>query len=253
MRTLSNMIFSFALFFNATAYSQSISYYPKADSNQRIDHVAYSLNYSEKDEQAEWVAYLLTKNQVTTKNCERKDNFRPDKDVITGSAELSDYNKSGYDRGHLCPAADRHFSCDAMSETFFLSNMSPQAPAFNRGIWKNLEELIRGWAVLYENVFVVTGPVLNGDKLGTIGSNEVTVPKYYYKTVLRQKKKSWTCIAMVLPNEAGDKDWAQYVITVDSLESLTKIDFFSGLPDNVENAIESNKNINAWDFYATPY
>lgn len=222
MRTFPYSLYAVLLFVSVAAYSQNISYYPQADSNQRVDHKYYSLCYSEKDEQAEWVAYLLTKDQVITKSCERTDNFRRDTAVETGSAELSDYKGSGYDRGHLCPAADRHFNCDAMSETFFLSNMSPQVAVFNRGVWKHLEELVRGWGVLYGNIFVVTGPVLNGENIDTIGPNDVTVPKYYYKTILRKTKKSWTCIALVLPNAAGSDNWWDYLVTVDYLESILR-------------------------------
>jgi len=227
--------------------AQNISYCPKCDANCTINHKYYKLCYNESDEQAKWVAYSLTNVQVNTNLCDRTDDFRIDPNVKTGTATLEDYKGSGYDRGHLCPAADRHFSCDAMSETFFMSNMSPQTPGFNRGIWKKLEELVRGWALKYENIFVVTGPVLNDEKLGAIGNCKVTVPKYYYKTVLRIDESCWTCIALVLTNESGNKAWSDYVITVDSLERLTSIDFYPGLPDSVENIIESRKNLFEWN------
>ncbi len=115
--------------------------------------------------------------------------------------------------------------------------MSPQAPSFNRVIWGKLEEKVRSWANLYSQVFIVTGGVLDGQKLGTIGANKVTIPKYYYKTVLRADGNSFTCIALVLPNEAGSMGWSNYVISVDSLEKLTLIDFYAGLPDNIEKVI----------------
>ena len=96
----------------------------------------YSICYRESYEQAEWSAYCLTEEELV-KNTSRSNDFRPDPEISTGSASLADYRKSGYDRGHLSPAADFAFDEKAMSETFFMSNMSPQAGSFNRGIWKD--------------------------------------------------------------------------------------------------------------------
>ena len=100
--------------------------------------------------------------------------------VTTGSAHSSDYTKSGYDRGHLCPAADMDFNPVAMEESFFMSNISPQAPEFNRGIWKDLETEVRNWAKKEKKIYVVTGPVFRDNK-GTIGEDKVTVPGYFFK------------------------------------------------------------------------
>lgn len=234
------------LLFSSIVNAQS--FYPLCQDCDVVDHKYYKLCYDEKSEQAKWVAYNLTRKEAETKLCERSDNFRIDPGVNTGSATLEDYKGSGYDRGHLCPAADMRFDCEAMSETFFMSNMSPQSPSFNRGIWAKLESKVRYWAVLYNEIFIVTGPVLNDENLGSIGSNEVTIPRYYYKTILKKDGDSWICIALVLPNEAGDGEWIDYVVTVDFLEKLTTIDFFNDLPDDVENKIESQKNIDKWSF-----
>src|SRR5690606_30581000 len=132
-------------------------------------------------EQAEWVYYLLAPSMIQGA-FDRTDDFRPDPAVSTGSAELHDYVGSGFDRGHLAPAADMKVSHTAMSESFYLSNMSPQAPSFNRGGWKKLESLIRNWVLAEGQMFVVTGSIFR-DNLGVIGRNQVTVPSYYYKVV----------------------------------------------------------------------
>ena len=108
-----------------------------------VKHTAFTLCYSEAHEQAKWVAYHLTAEMCDNSGEERTNNFRTDPDVKTGSASPEDYKKSGFDRGHLCPAGDMGWSEQTMSESFFMSNMSPQAPSFNRGIWKKLEEQIR--------------------------------------------------------------------------------------------------------------
>ncbi|GAH82191.1 unnamed protein product, partial [marine sediment metagenome] len=132
-------------------------YAPKDDI---IRHTAYTLKYKEKYEQAEWVLYKLTAERVKG-SYKRTNDFRPDPMVKTGSATLSDYKGSGYDRGHLAPAGDMKWSTTAMSESFYMSNMSPQNPGFNRGIWKKLEGQVRTWATDNEEIYIVTGPVLS--------------------------------------------------------------------------------------------
>ncbi|ADK81084.1 DNA/RNA non-specific endonuclease [Sediminispirochaeta smaragdinae] len=148
-----------------------------------VHHTGYSLLYSEENEQAVWVAYVLTAEEVAG-NFDRNDNFRADSDIVTGSASLSDYKGSGYDRGHLAPAADLKWSRASMNDSFYLSNMSPQAPGFNRGVWKKLEEWVREEATAERAVCVVTGPILTDGPYETIGGNGVTVPKRYYKVLL---------------------------------------------------------------------
>ena len=199
---------------------------PTSTTHEIVKHTYYTLSYSKKDEQAEWVAYLLTHSMLTHKS-ERGNNFRPDPAVPSGSAQLADYNKSGYDRGHLCPAGDMTFNAEAMSETFYLSNMSPQIPAFNRGIWKSLETLVRDWAAKEDSIYIVTGGILSDSK-GSIGKDRVTVPKSYYKVIydLTGEKKM---IAFILPNAKSTKPLSAYVITVDFVESQTGLDFLSNV------------------------
>ena len=137
-------IISLTIFFSFV-FTQDLSPRP-INGEQLVTHLGYSLSYNEKHEQANWVFYELTIDEVLG-SIKRKDQFRADPNIKTGSASLSDYKRSGYDRGHLAPAADMKWSSKAMSESFFMSNMSPQTPSFNRGIWKKLENLVRKWAV----------------------------------------------------------------------------------------------------------
>ena len=145
---------------------------PTSTTGQIIQHTYYTLSYSEDHEQAEWVFYQLTPALVNG-TTPRIDDFRPDPLVSTGSAQLSDYRGSGYDRGHLCPAADMKLNHTAMSETFFMSNMSPQVAGFNRGVWKKLEGLVRNWAITEGRLYVVTGGVLRPSD-NSIGANRVS-------------------------------------------------------------------------------
>ena len=166
--------------------------------DQVVKHTGFSLLYNEKHEQAGWVAYDLTR-QETNKLFERSDRFVADPKVMTGTATDKDYEGSGYDRGHLAPASDMGWSATAMAESFFYSNISPQIPGFNRGIWKRLEGLVRSWAIEYDTVYVVTGPILRSG-LPTLGPNQVSVPEHYYKVILDYTEPGIKGIGFILPN-----------------------------------------------------
>lgn len=209
-----------------------------------VEHSAYSLVYAEKYEQAKWVAYQLTSDE-TEKEFDRTDNFIPDPKIITGSANLSDYKNSGYDRGHLAPASDMGWSEMAMFESFYYSNMSPQEPSFNRGIWKKGEDLVRRWAKIYGNLYVVVGPVLKKN-LPTIGPNKVAVPEQYFKVILDHEDTEPKAIAFLMKNEGSEEMLQSFAISVDSVEKITGIDFFPSLPDEEEKKIEKKVCLSCW-------
>jgi endonuclease G, mitochondrial len=213
---------------------------------QIVKHYAYTLCYEEYYEQPSWVVYKLSKKNLDAKSEKRKDNFRADPAVSTGSAIPDDYKNSGYDKGHMAPAADFSWSEKAMSESFFMSNMSPQKPSFNRGVWKNLEELVRTFAGDCGEIYIVTGPVLNKMNFPTIGKNEVAAPEYYYKVILDLKKPEYKGVGFILSQEDTGTDLAGYAVTIDSVEALTGIDFFPSLKDDVENEIESSLDLSKW-------
>lgn len=220
---------------------------PKTSSNEKIiSHAGYSFVYSEAHEQANWIAYELTKEE-TVRLFKRSNKFKPDPMVTTGTATDSDYKKSGYDRGHLAPAADMGWSAQAMTESFYYSNMSPQTPGFNRGIWKKLEELIRSWAAEYHAVYIVTGPILT-DGLPTIGNHKVSVPKYYYKIILEYNDVGKKGIGFIFPNESSKEPLQHFAVTIDEVEHVTGIDFFPALPDEQEKVIESSIRLKDWDW-----
>ena len=242
---MKTIIFFITVLISMNLYSQEFDYFPTSTTGQIIKHTYYTLSYSEQNEQAEWVAYELTKSRVYGE-VSRTDNFREDPLVKTGSATLNDYKGSGYDRGHLAPAGDMKFSGTAMSESFYMSNMSPQTPGFNRGIWKKLEAQVRTWAVENEHIYIVTGGIFSS-KIGSIG-NGVTIPKYYYKVILDYKEPGIKAIALILPNEKGTKQLDEYVISIDRVENLTGIDFFPALPDDLENKLEADSDPSKWSF-----
>lgn len=217
------------------------------EGEQIVRHTGYTLSYNEENELPSWVAYELTRNEVLGTS-ERADDFREDPAVLTGSATLADYQSSGYDRGHLAPAADFKWSDEAMSDTFYMSNMSPQEPSFNRGIWADLEAVVRTFAYDNGTVYVVTGPVLADGPYETIGESRVSIPKRFYKTVLDYTGDERKGIGFVLPNEGSDRSLQSYAMSIDDVEEITGIDFYPLLPDEDEERLESAFSTADWSF-----
>lgn len=219
---------------------------PKSTTGEVVVHQFYTLSYREQDEQAEWVAYELKKNQLSHTNFKRP-YFIEDPMVESGSANWKNYIRSGYDRGHLCPAGDRRFSLDAFNETFYTSNITPQRNDFNAGIWNRLEQKTRYWAAKYDGVYVVTGGVLSGN-LEHIGKEDVSVPKYFYKILLDQTNGKYKTIAFLLPHQETEVPLYKFVVSIDEIEKKTGIDFFPKLPDAVENTLEKSTSYKEWAF-----
>ena len=224
--------------------SDAQPYIPTSKTNQVITHAYFTLSYDERHEQAEWVYYFLTPDRVRG-TVPRSDKFREDEAIHNESARLSDYKGSGYDRGHLCPAADNKHAKVAMDESFLMSNMSPQEPSFNRGAWKRLEEQFREWAIQHEGLHVVTAGVLT-DTLHTIGANRVSIPEYFYK--IAYSAADTAMVGVLMANKKLTGSLTEYIVPVDSIEALTGIDFFPQLEDTLENKLEKEISLKKWIF-----
>lgn len=222
------------------------SYLPSSTTGQVVHHDYYSLSYNEIHEQAEWVAYELKKEHLS-RNHFKRPYFISDTSIKTKSADWRNYKNSNYDKGHLCPAADRNFSKKAHDETFLTSNISPQNHAFNAGIWNRLEQKTRYWANKYDGVFIITGGVLNNVSK-TIGHEHVTVPSYFYKILLDNTNGNTKMIAFLIPHEDSQKPLYHFVVSVDTIENLTGIDFFEDLDSQKEAILEANTNYKNWSF-----
>jgi len=230
------------------------NFLPTSTTGQVVEHQYYTLSYSEDHEQAEWVAYELTKKSIQAPNVERTDYFEKDFKVSTRSAVHKDYSGSGYSRGHIAPAGDMAFNTTAMEESFFMSNMSPQVRNFNGGIWRELEETVRDWAYKNEKVYIVTGPVLTRGIVKKIGQNKVSVPSQFYKIIVDYTKPEIKSIAFLIPNEMSDKRLEDYVVSIDSIEELTEINFFADFFTEVEDEkLESSTSIDGWNFNENKY
>ena len=210
--------------------------------DELIRHDGYTLRYDANLKNAVWVAYPLLAYEITGDAERDNERFMPDRAVDGGTALPADYSRSGYDRGHLAPAGDFKFSQQLTKQSFFMSNISPQAPQFNRGIWKSLEEQVRVWALRDGGLYVVTGPVLRKG-LPTIGrTNEVAVPDAFYKVILYCRKgdsPEIRLIGFLLKNEPSNESLKSFVVPVDAIEQATGLDFFDKIPDDLERRLES--------------
>ncbi len=221
------------------------NYYPTSTTNQIINHTYYTLSYSEKNEQAEWVAYELKATRY--QNNYSRPYFNADPKVKTGSADWRNYKNSGYDKGHLCPAGDMKFSKEAFNDTFLTSNIAPQRKDFNAGVWNRLEQKVRYWADKYDGIYVITGGVLEPN-LKTIGKENVAVPNYFYKVLLDLSSDKPRMIAFLVPHQNSKKPLYEFVVSTDEIEKLTGIDFYPNLPDEIENKLEKNSDYKGWSF-----
>jgi endonuclease G len=229
--------------------SSTHNFLPTSTTGEIVERTFFTLSYSEEHEQAEWIAYVLTKETLKMPNVERTGDFRPDPKVRKASASPRDYTGTGYDRGHMAPAGDMAFSTEAMSESFYMSNISPQIRNFNGGVWRELEENVRDWAMHFGKIYVVTGPVLTRGIREKIGPNEVTVPDEFYKVILDFTGPEIKGIAFIIPNEISNNKIEYYAVSIDEVEEITGIDFFHELfEEQTEAAIESSFDVSLWGF-----
>lgn len=192
--------------------------------NQIIRYDGFIISYNEQYEQANWVYYVLKPSDFVGEETKRRNNFRVDKNIKSGTASLADYKGSGYDRGHLKPSGDEPCDSVQMSETFYMSNMSPQEPSFNRGVWKRLETYVRNTAMKSDSVIVITGGVLT-DNLPTIGENEVAVPRFYYKVIRIYNDGKVETLCFLLKNEKSKEPLYTFRQELSVLENFVGIEF----------------------------
>lgn len=228
-----------------TSPSMELPQMAYSSSNQTIEHFAYTVSYNHEWNIPNWVAYSLTR-QETTGDVPRESGFSPDPKVKGDPVVTKDYSHSGYDRGHMAPAADMKWSERAMYESFYMTNVCPQNQSLNRGDWNDLEELARDWANKYSEVFIVCGPIVDDDDQ-TIGQErKIVVPSAFYKVFLRKKGDGWSSIGFVMPNQAGNNPLMAYVMSVNDIEEMTGINFFYNLPNEIEESVESNDSFIDW-------
>ncbi len=212
--------------------------------SQLKDYMGFSISFNKDNHTPNWVAWELLGSE-TDGAASRSNRFWTDTE-IEGCAVGDDYRKSGYDRGHLCPAADQKWSDRAMEDCFVFSNMCPQDHSLNSGAWNTLENYERVWARRDSAILIVAGPLYEESDTRRIGPSGVRVPSAFFKVIAAPYLDSPRAIGFVFPNMTAPGNMQNYVMTVDEVEKLTGFDFFSGLPDDVENEIESKSSFKEW-------
>ena len=204
---------------------------------QIIVHTGHTLAYDSHNKTPQWVAWELTREE--TEGQEQRTNiFQPDPNLRNGQVEHSDYTHSGYYRGHMAPAGDMKWDKNAMQESFYMSNICPQDHNLNTGRWNDLENKCRTWARKYNKVYVACGPVYQGKRNEYIGKRRVKVPDAFFKVILINDTRKQAALGFYFENKECTLPLKEYLLSVDEIEKLTGLDFFSALPDDLENRLE---------------
>lgn len=217
---------------------------PEDVPSRMVEYEGMTVSFNPNKHIPNWVAWELTADE-TTGTVGRKNRFEPDPNV-EGCPEDYDYLYSGYDRGHMAPAGDMKWSRTAMDQTFYLTNICPQAHSLNSGAWGRLEEKCRTWARADSAIIIVCGPVLTDTLRDYIGDNRVAVPKRFFKVILSPHANPPRAIGFVMNNGTVKGGMQQAAVSVDEVERITGFDFFAELPDSIENLIEGKCDFNLW-------
>lgn len=219
---------------------------PKCVREHRKDYVGFSVSFNEDNRTPNWVAWELLGSETEGDVSRDDKKFWQDTEV-EGCPETSDYTKSGYDRGHMCPAADQKWSVEAMDDCFALTNIVPQSHELNAGAWQTLESKERKWAKRDSAILIVCGPVYSSSDTERIGKAGVRVPGAFFKVMVAPYLENPRGIAFVYPNMSAPGNMENYVRTIRDVEKLTGFDFFHNLPDNVEEMVESTASFRDWN------
>ena len=222
----------------------------KGSSEIILKKKSFTVSFNPRTNLPNWVAWRLDKDKLVERES-RSDHFEPDPELPADKAvDTKDYTRSGWDRGHMCPAGDNRWHWKAMKESFYMTNVCPQHHNLNRGDWKELEDKCRAWVKEFnEPLYIVCGPVLyKGKKASYIGQkHKVRVPEAFFKVVMTGiESGNPRAIGFLYKNAAGDKPLDSYVNSVDEIERITGYDFYPQLPDDIEEKIESKADIRLW-------
>ena len=212
-----------------------------------VKHLAYTSSYNPMHRVPNYVVHVIPKD-ILYGNITRTNDFRQDPLIKQNMSDSVDYWNSGFDRGHMAASADFKWNRKAMSESYYYTNIIPQNKELNQGAWNKLEMQVREWAIDNTELFVVTGPVLKND-LPKIpqGSFKVSIPEYIYKIVVDYYPPTYKAIAFLYPNKNVPYELDKHIVSIDSIERLTSIDFFPKLVDSIENKLEAENNILEFD------
>lgn len=236
-----------ALSFKGLPQAQSLT--NLASWNKTLPSKAFAVGYSDKRGNPLWVVYRLKPVPDNTPLLKRPSYFSTDKRA-GNQVKHQDYDKSGYDRGHMAPnyAISALYGKQAQAETFVMTNITPQKPNLNRKIWQRLEEVeVKYFTQLSPTLWVTTGPVFDDAIEYLKTAHNVEIPDAFYKLYVMQNGGKTFLLAFLIPQTVkGNEPLDRYLVTVDKIEELTGLDFFYELEDNEENALEAALNPEPW-------
>ena len=219
---------------------------PEGTPAQAKEYKGFTVNFNTSNRTPNYVCWELLGTETDGSSSRAHEKFWQDEE-IKNCPKTSDYTHSGYDRGHLYPAADAKWDAESMSQCFSMANISPQVHALNAGAWKTLEDKERLWAKRDSAIIIIAGPIYQSEDKLRIGQAGVRVPSAYFKVLLAPYVDNPRAIAFVYPNEQCPGNMQNYSQSVDYVESITGFDFFSSLPDEIENKIESTYSFKEWN------
>lgn len=209
------------------------------------EYESFTVNFNPENKTPNYVSWILH-GRKTGGRVERSNKFWTDYD-IKNCPDTRDYSRSGYDRGHMCPAGEQKWSGKAMHDCFVMANMCPQNHELNTGAWNTLEEMERVWAKRDSAIVIVAGPIYDGSETETIGRAKVHVPSAFFKVLLAPFATPMRAIGFVYPNMNCEGNMQSYAVSVDEVEEMTGLDFFSALPDKIEDDIEATVSFREWN------
>ena len=208
-------------------------------------YTGFVVSYNTETLIPNWVAYELTIEE-TEGEISRNGSFGMDLSYTNRQAMREDYSYSGWDKGHMAPAADMKWSQEAMWESFYLTNVCPQDHDLNGGDWLRLENKVRDWARKHGTIYVVCGPIIGTKKYGDIRNNCVAVPDAFFKAMLITLGDTFYSIAFYMNNEGTRHSLRSYARTVNEIEEISGLDLFPNIPDEIEEMIEGTFSIDLW-------
>ncbi len=227
---------------NPSGATQSVS----NANNYLMVNNAYALSYNNSRGSANWVAWRISEADFGA--AERQNNFRPDPNLPKEFTRITptDYTGSGFDKGHMCPSADRSSSQETNSETFYMTNMMPQTPDLNRNVWNDFETYSRDLVKKNRvDLYVYAGCYGEKGKL----KKKITVPTNCWKVVAAVPQgadfsainENTRVIAVDMPNapNLGTPDWHKFITTVRAIEQKTNLNLLSNLPQNLQDVLET--------------
>lgn len=220
---------------------------PAPDDIKIVDRGDFVFGWSDKLRHPVWCAYHVARD--AKHDIKNRPSFYKDKEIPSSPAPAA-YTKSGYDRGHMAPnhAIATRYGLDVQKKTFAMSNVAPQTPQLNRGVWCDVEHRIADfWTARYGEIWVVVGCISSVSGGETISGTGIDVPEAYYQIIIAQEGMDVRALAVLIPQTVPWSAWAaRYIVSIEELERLSGLDFNPELPGFIQSPLESDLPSRLW-------